>query len=535
MRTLLLLLVASSGCAYLRPVTAESMTLVTSRPCAQGPLRIETTTLGARWGEWYELRLLSPRGLKGHLRWRVADDKRAKEPWVTSFTVKEGRDERLVADTVFDQRRCLERPPVFVVEAPGATASPPAPLPQPMPAVVQPLPGPPPLPQQSRAEPAPWPSAPAPLAQGTVGVEVSVSLPRPPVTVTSPLPEEPGFEPLAFPQGPDVTPVQLVPGVGSSNAHATFLFRWQRRNEDAHAPPPVPPGQPVVIEVWSDQPNDYQGAAFIFARGPLEPNVSEAEWLAELARREERRARNEAEEAARAAEDRRARAEAAAKQRVIDDERRRVERLEFEQRRAANIAAREAKLAQPAVETAYEKERREKYAGGLAAPSRPDPEYLEARRREVERQRAEAAAEAAARLRWRAEQERRWAEEEARRPRPRPEPSGPPPPPPAQSIPPRPAPYVLWIDGYYEWTGAAWVWLEGWWKVNEVERRRFELAAFTPAPAARVETPPPCPVPQGQWQAGTWVWNLEAWVWLPGVWLSTARPVHRAVPVTPKP
>ncbi len=533
MRSLFVLLLTSlTGCAYLRPVTAEEKTLVTTRACAQGPLRIETQTLGARWGEWYSLRLVAPRGLKGNLRWRIADDRRLKESWVTTYRVKEGKDERDVVDTVFNQARCIERPPVVVVE----------PQPQPVPAVAQPQPAwtpapvaqpqwtPPPQPIPAVVQPQPeW--NPPPQRAG-VQIEVAIPLQQPPpVTVTQP---EPGFEPLEFPRGPDLTPVQLVVGGERSREHTTFLLHWERRNEDKNAPPPVLAGQPVVIEIWSEQPNDYEGAAFIFARGAMEPNVTEAEWIAELDKREAERSKLAAEDAARLAEENRRRSEAHAKQVAIDNERRRVEYAELETRRAANIAAREAKLAEPKVETAYERERREKYAAGLAAPSRPDAEYIEARRRELERQKAEAAAEAEARRRWQAESERRWREAEARRPKPRPEPTGPPPPAPAQSIPLKPAPYVLWIDGYYEWTGEAWVWLEGWWKVNEAERARYELAARMPAPAPRVETPPPCPVPQGQWQAGTWVWNLEVWVWLPGVWLSTQRPVHQAVPVTPK-
>lgn len=555
MRSLIgLLLTSLTGCAYLRPVTAEEKTLVTTRACAQGPLRIETQTLGARWGEWYELRLVAPRGLNGNLRWRIADDRRLKERWVTSYRVKEGKDERDVVDTVFNQARCIERPavqqpvwnaapaPQWPVAQPSPAVQPqPAWNAQPAPAVVQPQQPawnapPAPQPQWPVAQPVPAVVQPQPewnAPPQSVRVEVSIPVPQqaPPVVVTQP---EPGFEPLEFPRGPDLSPVQLVVGGERSREHFTVLMRWERRNEDKNAPPPVPAGQPVVIEIWSEQPNDYEGAAFLFARGALEPNVTEAEWIAELDKREAERSKEAADDAARLAEENRRRAEAHTKQVAIDNERRRIEYAELEKRRAANIAAREAKLAEPKVETAYERERKEKYAAGLAAPSRPDAEYIEARRRELERQKAEAAAEAEARRRWQEESERRWREAEARRPKPRPEPTGPPPPAPAQSVPLKPAPYVLWIDGYYEWTGQAWVWLEGWWKVNEAERARYEYAARLPAPAPRVETPPPCPVPQGQWQAGTWVWNLEVWVWLPGVWLSTQRPVHQAVPVTPK-
>ncbi|MER2563075.1 MAG: hypothetical protein ABTQ32_20275, partial [Myxococcaceae bacterium] len=190
MRSLLVLLLTSlTGCAYLRPVTTEDKTLVTTRACAQGPLRIETQTLGARWGEWYELRLVSPRGLKGNLRWRIADDRRLKESWVTSYRVKEGKDERDVVDTVFNQARCIERPPVLAWNAaptpqPQWPVTQPSPAAQPPPAVVQPQ-------QPAWNAPPPQPEWNAPPQSAGVRVELSVPIPQQPapaVVVTQPEP-----------------------------------------------------------------------------------------------------------------------------------------------------------------------------------------------------------------------------------------------------------------------------------------------------------------------------------------------------------
>ncbi|MDX2015161.1 MAG: hypothetical protein SFW67_33520 [Myxococcaceae bacterium] len=562
---LLFCVVSTTGCVYLRNVPLETKVFATSRACAQGPLRLETTTLGSRWGEWYELRLVSPRALKGHVRWSVGDERR-EGTWVTSHRESDGRDERSVTDTVFDSRRCIERPPdVVASSAPpapqqpaagwaapppqlqGAAPWPPQPIPVPTPqrpppatgltgwsATLPPASAPPNGPSSPGAPaPAPAPGwTPYPAAPPPIGVRVELGVPPP--TVPAPAPA-PAFEPIAFPQGPDVSPVQLVEtSVTSGGGHSAPIIFRERRNEDANAPPPLPAGRPVVIEVWSETPNDYLGATFIFRRGPVEPNVSEAEWLAELEKRkvDEKKAADEA--AAREAAEAKVRQAERDRRLASENERRKLEAAELERRREAYAAEREARLAAPKEESAYERERRARYAQGLPAPSRPDEAYVEERRREFERRQAEAAAEEEARRRWAEESERRWREAEARRPKPRPPPPGPPPPAPAQTIPPRPAPYVLWVDGYYEWTGAAWVWLEGWWKVNEAERQRYELTARLPAPAPRVETPPPCPVPEGIWQAGTWVWNLQTWVWLPGVWVSTQRPVHRAVPVTPR-
>jgi hypothetical protein len=545
---LILCFVSTTGCVYLRKAPLEKQAFSTSRACAQGPLRLETTTLGSRWGEWYELRLVSPRALKGHVRWSI-DGERREDTWVTSHRESDGRDERSVTDTVFDSRRCMERPPDVMSSAAqnaagwapppqreDATPWPPQPIPVPTPQA--PAPGPtgwaktpppasaPPEVAWAPGVPAPAPDpgwTPYPAAPPALGVPQPVPMPAP------------GFEPITFPQGPDVSPVQLVKtSVESGGGHGVFILLFERRNEDANAPPPLTAGRPVVIEIWSETPNDYQGATFVFQRGPVEPNVTEAEWLAELEKRKANEKKAAEEAVVRHAAEAKVREAERDRKLAAENERRKQEALEFERRRAAYAAEREARLASPREESAYERERRARYAQGLPTPSRPDEAYVEERRREFERRQAEAAAEEEARRRWDEENERRWREAEARRPKPRPPPSGPPPPAPVQTIPPRPAPYVLWIDGYYEWTGTAWVWLEGWWKVNEGERQRYELAARLPAPAPRIETPPPCPVPEGIWQAGTWVWNLEAWVWLPGVWVSTQRPVHRAVPVTPR-
>ncbi len=470
MRTLIGVVLLSTGCAYLRPVTLDTSYLVTSRECAQGPLRIETTALGSRWGEWYSLEIVSPRATKGSLRWAVGSDADPLRSWITHVELQERDGTKSIVDTRFDHQRCAERP-AYLVELPPPVAQPPA-------VMVTPA----------------QPSAPLPA--------------------------------------PDSSQIQLVAsssvGTGTHRAH---LFHWERRNDSKDAPPPLSAGTPVVIEIWSETPNDYHGATFVFTRGPIEPNVTEQEWLAELDKREANQKKSLDEEAAREAE----------RRRVAEIEARRVAAIHTAEARkeqalrkqhAEELARRPAPV-KTEEQRRYEEARRAAHASGLTAPSSADPAYVEERRREFEQRQARAAAEAEELRRYEADRRRRWAEYEASRPKPRPAPTSPPPPPPPQNVGSPPAPYLVWIDGYYEWTGTAWVWLEGWWKVIERERARFEAMAMSPPPPPRVEQRPSCPVPEGEWRAGGWVWNLEAWIWLPGVWISAQPPVHPAGPAKP--
>lgn len=478
MRALIAVLSLSTGCAYLRPVTLDTLHLATSRPCAQGPLRIETTALGSRWGEWYSLEIVTQRATKGSVRWVVGSEKEPPRGWVTHHEVPDRGSTTQVVDTIFHHEQCAERP-AYLVE----------------------------LPQQPIAPPV-----------------VVTAQPSPTVVVTEPAPS-----PLPV---PDVSQVQLVEtGSSVSGSNKANIFHWTSRNESKDAPPPLASGAPVVIEIWSETPNDYRGATFVFTRGPMEPNVSEQEWLAELDKREIDKKKAFDEESARDAE----------RRRLAEIEARRVAAIHTaEARKEQDLRKRHAEeLARRPVpvktdeQRRYEESRRATYANGLTAPSSADPAYVDERRREFERRQARAAAEAEELRRFREERQRRWEEYEANRPRPRPSPTTPPPPPPPQNVGNPPAPYVVWIDGYYEWTGTTWAWLEGWWKVIESERARFEAMAMTPPPPPRVEQRPTCPVPAGEWRTGGWVWNLEAWIWLPGVWISTQPPVHPAGPAKP--
>lgn len=107
------------------------------------------------------------------------------------------------------------------------------------------------------------------------------------------------------------------------------------------------------------------------------------------------------------------------------------------------------------------------------------------------------------------------------------QPDGPPPAPRDETPPPRLSPHAEWRPGYWQWTANQWVWLAGMWRVPD-----GDLAAeqTTTAPAAppppQVEAPPPPPATTLVWIAGFWQWSGQAWVWVPGAY--QLRPTPRA-------
>ena len=103
------------------------------------------------------------------------------------------------------------------------------------------------------------------------------------------------------------------------------------------------------------------------------------------------------------------------------------------------------------------------------------------------------------------------------------EPDGPPPAALAETIPPKLSANAEWRGGYWHWTGSDWAWLAGMWRVPEadIESGQTTIAPDAPPPL-RAEAPPPPPMPATIWVAGFWQWSGTAWVWVPGSW--QARP-----------
>jgi hypothetical protein len=110
---------------------------------------------------------------------------------------------------------------------------------------------------------------------------------------------------------------------------------------------------------------------------------------------------------------------------------------------------------------------------------------------------------------------------------PPPEPDGPPPAALAEEVPPRLSAHADWRPGYWHWTGSSWFWIGGMWRVPE---RDILAEETTVAPAAppppQAEAPPPATLTTAIWVPGFWQWSGTAWVWVAGSW--QLRPAPRA-------
>lgn len=479
----LLLLLLLPGCGpYLREVRGPERHFAASSACTSGPLELEVTALGTRWGEFLRLRVRSPRALVGQVRVLLGEEPAwPATPWRTGTEVPAGdRTTTWVSDPRPDNARCVARP--MVPDAPPAhreplqaamVRPPPAALASPQVGVGAPVGGA----VEIVVAPPPALASPPVGVGARVGGAVEITVALPPADEgtsagVASLPsgsaevvglvEEP-FEPAAFPGPIHAGPARLV-SVGQPSAGPRFghLFQREWRDERQDGAAPLAPGTRLRIQIYSEEPNDYAGATFILEQGPLEPSGSAEAWRAELERR-------------------------------AADERREAHYAQWERRRAAADRAafcrRQPEACRP---------RPTRVLTAWLTPAPPP-----------------AAAVARA----------------APLPRPRP-PDGPPPQAPLETLPPKPAPFVDWVAGYYAWDGFRWVWFDGWWKVDEARRREAERLAAAACPPPRVEQPPPAPSPVATWRVGLWVWGRAAWTWLPGQWVASQAP-HRAVPSPP--
>ncbi len=106
-------------------------------------------------------------------------------------------------------------------------------------------------------------------------------------------------------------------------------------------------------------------------------------------------------------------------------------------------------------------------------------------------------------------------------------PSGPPPAPRAETRTPKPSINAEWRPGYWYWA-AAWAWIAGQWRVPESDITQ-ELTTTAPRlpPAPRAESRPVAPAPHAIWVAGYWQWTGAEFVWIVGSWQFVPTPGAR--------
>jgi len=67
-----------------------------------------------------------------------------------------------------------------------------------------------------------------------------------------------------------------------------------------------------------------------------------------------------------------------------------------------------------------------------------------------------------------------------------------PPPPVAEVVTVTPGPGYVWVPGYHQWNGSAYVWVSGRWEIG--------------------------PNPRARWVGGHWQHSGRGWYWVPGHW-----------------
>ncbi len=230
-------------------------------------------------------------------------------------------------------------------------------------------------------------------------------------TVVAPPPPAPAARPR--PEAP-VGPAHLVLLPGRSDDRGVghhradvISYTWTSNDPDA-THGPFRKGEDITVRIWSSEPNDLKGASIVAIHQIFQPS-DEKKWIAKL-RQDERHQQQ-------------AWKEAEAKARERD-----------------NYC-----FAHHDSEDCWGK-------GGYAGRVK--------HQREAQERAWKRAREAAK------HPKSKKVVRVARRPV-----AGPPPAAKAETPPPRPTPHAEWINGYWHWSGTAWVWFGGWWRVPRRDRR----------------------------------------------------------------
>ncbi|AKF03244.1 YXWGXW repeat-containing protein [Sandaracinus amylolyticus] len=400
--------------------------------CGQGPYEIVVEARGHRWGEGVELVALSPRNIEGQYDVRAGDEVVARgalpRRWVPSLTSTAGTYELREDAGPVDNARCLSLEAQRAVELGGGGE-----IVTPPPVVA--------VPQE--------PTSGGPTeAIHTPGLELRV------IEWTAPHP---------------LSAIELQQlGVGRIEVVREW---WWPHDPERDPAPALAAGTPIRIRVWSDLPNDLEGATFVLVHWIAQPNVPEEEWIAHLRHEREQREREDAERHAEA------------------------ERRNAEWQAHCN--------------THHEDEACWGPGGYHGAVERMQRAQADAPR--IERERAEREA--------RMEAERARRPEVAPPPPPPARPDGPPPAPRAELRPPQPSVHATWTPGYWHWHAARWVWIGGTWDVPEEDIVREQTVRAPEAPPPpQVEARPAAPAPGMVWIEGYWQWDGARFVWIAGRW-----------------
>jgi hypothetical protein len=215
-------------------------------------------------------------------------------------------------------------------------------------------------------------------------------------------------------------------------------------------------GARILVQIWSEAPNDLEGVTFVVHHYDLRPSTSDEEWIAHL--EEERRNR----------------------EREFAEQQAEAERRSAEWRAHCDAHHEDTECWGPGG-----------YEGAVA------------RQRAAERRPPAA----------------QWTPPPETSPPPARVEPGVPPPPHEDPRPPKQSEHATWVPGYWHWAEVRWVWVGGFWRVPESDiQAGLTARAPTAPPAPQAETPPPAPAAGMVWAAGYWMWDGAEWVWVSGAW-----------------
>ena len=279
----------------------------------------------------------------------------------------------------------------------------------------------------------------------------------------------------------------------------------------------------ITIKFWSIEPNDLDGVRFGVAHVVWRPNVPDAQYaahLAQLAADEDQRRRRAEDELRRRPPPRVVETHVVVVH--VDPEVERRAREDQERRRAIAAALEADRVRRRHAFCAAHHADRDCWGpGGYTMHA------------VLDEKRAERAAYCAAHAEdarcWSEDdRQRRITAARARIAaalEPPKQPDGPPPAPLDETPPPKLSLHADWRPGYWQWTESRWVWLAGMWRVPDADIAA-ETTTIAPAapPPPRTEAPPSAPIATMIWLAGFWQWSGQTWVWVPGSWQLRPEP-----------
>lgn len=480
-----LLMAAPTACGpYLTYKELRLQAFTINNACTQGPLTFHAQTTGARWGERLQIYVQANHTLVGRYSMKIGD----KPEWNGQFASQIGTTAQgsngpyttYAAATKPDNARCVARP--VEAQAPAAAAEMPAPA---APAPVQPQPAPPVAPAPSAPEPAPYPSAPP--AATAPAPYYPPAPPAPPPYYARPA-QPPAMQ--AHEETREKTDDEMRAEVAGKGVEAWRLqvvkwveiaasrhyrssgdvqvISWSIEHNEPESRVEMAANTPIEVTIWFEQPNDVSQSIWFFAYEIAEPSVAETEYIAYL-QKERAEQKRQAEQDAK-------------------------DRADKELKRQENCK-KDPDDKQNCWQQYCARHHEDTSCWG------PDGYEGGQKRRQTQ---AQAAIDA----------------DKAHPPPPRPRPAdGPPPAAQDETQPPQPSLHAEWVAGYWQWSGFAWFWLSGWWRVPDSDRiARTTVYAPVLPPPPQAEMIPPPPMPNAIWIAGQWAWNGQIWLWIHGGW-----------------